>query len=210
MFALTRKGRIETTNYRTVKLPTGMELPVFLKDQAEFGRFYQDMFTTKVEQDDRRTVLLEYAWNMNWCDPCAADPLTDAELRGLGVFWLDGPFDGRRPRPQAARDVFITRLHVRYDAEHFPDDLVFQETADRTNYQGRYALRHAWEGDDDCAVAQEYRASLLERHEREAQTLASLTGWDINTIRRNMNIEDPGTVPDSGDRQPWWRRIWGR
>ena len=61
VFALTRKGRIETTNYRTVKLPTGMELPVFLKDQAEFGRFYQDMFTTKVERDDRRTVLLEYA-----------------------------------------------------------------------------------------------------------------------------------------------------
>ena len=147
---------------------------------------------------------------MNWCDPCAADPLTDAELRGLGVFWLDGPSDGRRPRPQAARDVFITRLHVRYDAEHFPDDLVFQETADRTKYQGRYVLRHAWEGDDDCAVAREYRASLLERHEREAQTLASLTGWDINTIRRNMNIEDPGAAPDSGDRQPWWRRIWGR
>ena len=210
VFALTRKGRIETTNYRTVKLPTGMELPVFLKDQAEFGRFYQDMFTTKVEGDDMRTVFLEYAWDMNWCDPCAADPITDAELRGLGVFWLDGPSDGRRPKPQGARDVFITRLHVRYDAEHFPDDLVFQETADRTNYQGRYILRHAWEGDDDCAVAREYRASLLERHEREAQTLASLTGWDINTVRRKMNIEDPGTAPDSGDRQPWWRRIWGR
>ena len=58
-------------------------------------------------------------------------------------------------------------------------------------------------------MAQEYRASLLERHEREAQTLASLTGWDINTIRRNMNIEDPGAAPDSGDTQPWWRRIWG-
>ena len=31
---LTRKGRVETTNYRTVKLPTGMELPVFVKERV--------------------------------------------------------------------------------------------------------------------------------------------------------------------------------
>jgi hypothetical protein len=37
VFALTRKGRVETTNYRTVKLPTGMDLPVFVKrDFADF------------------------------------------------------------------------------------------------------------------------------------------------------------------------------
>ena len=101
VFALTRKGRIETTNYRTMKLPTGMELPVFLKDQAEFGRFYQDMFTTKVEGDDMRTVFLEYAWDMNWCDPCAADPLTDAELRGLGVFGSTGRPTGAGPDRKA-------------------------------------------------------------------------------------------------------------
>ena len=32
VFALTRKGRVETTNYRTVRLPSDMDLPVFVKD----------------------------------------------------------------------------------------------------------------------------------------------------------------------------------
>ena len=42
------------------------------------------------------TVFLEYAWDMAWCDPCAADPLSTDQLRKLGVFWLDGR---RRSRP---------------------------------------------------------------------------------------------------------------
>ena len=32
VYALTRKGRVEATNYRTVKLPTGMDMPVYVKD----------------------------------------------------------------------------------------------------------------------------------------------------------------------------------
>ena len=207
VFALTRKGRIETTNYRTVRLPTSMELPAFLKARVEFANFYRDMFAAQVERENMRTVFLEYAWDMSWCDPCAADPLSNDELRELGVFWLGGSSNAGRSSLQRAPDVFLTRLHVRYDAEHFPDDLVFQETADRTNLQGRYVLRHAWNGEDTCAVAQQYRATLLERREQEAQTLASLTGWDITTIRRKMNIEDPGRVPE---KQPWWRQICGQ
>jgi hypothetical protein len=38
------------------------------------------------------------------------------------------------------QQVFLTRLHVRYDNAHFPEDLVFQETGDRVNFQGRYVL----------------------------------------------------------------------
>src|SRR5437867_8838279 len=41
VYTLTRKGRVETTNYRTVKLPSGMDLPLFLKDKDEFGNFYK-------------------------------------------------------------------------------------------------------------------------------------------------------------------------
>ena len=84
---------------------------------------------------------MEYAWDMNWCDPCAADPLSPTQLRELGVFWQqEGSSRGQ------ARDVFVTRLHVRYDREHYPQDLRFQETSDRTSFQGRYVLRHAWTG----------------------------------------------------------------
>ena len=139
VYALTRNGRVETTNYRTTKLPSDMELPVYLKDQGEFGKFYKAMFTRQVENESGRAVFLEYAWDMRWCDPCAADPLTSDELRGLGVFWSDGD------RGQAP-NVFLTRLHVRYDNAHFPEDLVFQEISNRSNFQGRYILRHAWTG----------------------------------------------------------------
>jgi hypothetical protein len=98
--------------------------------------------------------------------------------------------------------VFITRLHVRYNAAHFPEDLVFQETADRTNFQGRYVLRHEWKGDDSCEAAQRYRAELPQRREREAQNLATLTGWDINEIRKNMGVAAPA------EPLKWWQRLW--
>ena len=206
VFALTRSGRIETTNYRTVKLPTGSEVPTYVK--AEFGEFYKDMFNTQVKKENERAVFLEYAWDMNWCDPCAADPLSRQELRELGVYWLGGG-DGvapRRPAPQA-RDVFVTRLHVSYDAETFPEDLMFKETGDRSNYQGRYVLRHPWQGDADCSAASEYRASLPKRFEKEAQTLANLTGWDIDDIRNKMG-ESGQSFDQPAEKDPWWRRIW--
>jgi hypothetical protein len=197
VFALTRTGRIETTNYRTVKLPSDMELPEYLQQSGEFSSFYKAMFTRQVEKQDRSAVFTEYAWDMRWCDPCAADPLSSDELRRLGVFWNDGD-----PRNGAA-NVFLTRLHARYDAAHFPEDLVFQETGDRSNFQGRYVLRHAFTGTGTCNAANDYRRSLVERHTREAEQLASLTGWNITDIRKKM-----GRDPAIGPEPAWWERLW--
>ncbi len=200
VFALTRKGRVETTNYRTVRLPTGMDLPVYIKE--EFGDFYRALFSEAVRRENMRAVFLEYAWDMAWCDPCAADPLSPEELRELGVFWQkDAPADRG-----GARDVFVTRLHVRYDEDRFPEDLVFQQTADRSNFQGRYVLRHPWKGEDRCPEARSYLDELRHRREQEAKTLASLTGWDINEIRRRMGIGE--RVSGTRDDDPWWKRIW--
>ncbi len=208
-FMLTRTGRVETTNYRTVKLPTGMDIPVYVKN--DFGSFYKSMFEQQVEKENERAVFLEYAWDMNWCDPCAADPLSQDELRELGVYWVGAGSDKpgilpRRPMPQA-RDVFVTRLHISYDADHFPEDLMFKETNDRSNYQGRYVLRHAYKGDAQCDAAEEYRASLPKRFEGEAQTLANLTGWDINDIRDDMN--EAGQTFEEPKKDSWWKRLWG-
>jgi hypothetical protein len=199
VYALTRKGRVETTNYRTVKLPSDMDLPVYVKEQSEFSRFYKAMFTHQVEKEDTRALFVEYAWDMRWCDPCAADPLSTEELRQLGVFWSDGA-------DTAAPNVFLTRLHVRYDNAHFPEDLVFQETADRTNFQGRYVLRHAWTGNDTCAAADTYRRAVRERREQEAQRLASLTGWDAAQIRQKMGL-GRGPEPQANP-AAWWERLW--
>ena len=214
VYALTRTGRVETTNYRTVRLPTGMDLPPYVKE--EFGPFYRDMFQNAVARENGNAVFLEYAWDMAWCDPCAADPLSAAELRELGVFWVDeSPKPGIRPptpmprRPQPApQNVFVTRLHVRYDAEHFPDDLAFQSTGDRQNFQGRYVLRHPWDGEATCEEAQRYFDGLPKRRDDEAKTLANLTGWSIGEIRDRIGLATPEPVEPPAEPKPWWKRLW--
>jgi len=143
---------------------------------------------------------------MNWCDPCAANPLSTEGLRSLGVFWQDnqnGMQRGKEFSPQG-QNVYLTRLHVRYDAAHFPEDLMFQETSDRNNFQARYVLRHPWTGTEDCPAATAYRQQLRDRSEREAQTLASLTGWNIGEIRKAMNL---ASLP-AGEDKKWYQRWW--
>ncbi len=218
VFVLTRRGRVETTNYRTVRLPANMELPVFVKD--DFADFYRDMFARQVDREDQRAVFLEYAWDMGWCDPCAADPLSDRELSELGVFWIGRPDSpGGRPgvpmkpmarpvRPEGGkRNTFVTRLHLRYTADTFPEDLFFQQTGDRTNFQGRFVIRHPWQGSpNECPGASDYFAELRRRQDREAETLASLTGWKLAEIRDRMDLGGP---VEAADDVPWWKKLWG-
>ena len=114
--------------------------------------------------------------------------------------------------PQA-QDVFLTRLHVRYDADHFPEDLTFQETADRTNFQGRYILRHPWQGTETCREAEQYRASLPQRWDQEARTLASLTGWNIEDIRKKClamaALQTTAMVAEAVERLTMRHRLMG-
>ncbi len=219
VFALTRKGRVETTNYRTVKIPSDLEIPVYVKGHDLFGRFYRDMFSTAVARENMRAVFLEYAWDMAWCDPCAADPLSSEELRQLGVFWETGGAG-----KEAAQNVFVTRLHLRYTAETFPEDLVFQQTGDRRNFQGRYILRHPWidpwntqisprtptdsrvpgERREGCrALRASYHENLPKQREERAQNLARLTGWDITEIRQKMHL--PAPRPGAAEGGEWWK-----
>ncbi len=199
IYALTRKGRVETTNYRIVRLPSDAEVPLFVKN--DFGPFYKAMFSQQVRKQEMRTLFLEYAWDMAWCDPCSADPLSADELRQLGAFW-----SGKTDPSSGAQNVFLTRLHLRYDAAHFPEDLVFQETADRENFQGRFILRHPWTGGGTCEAARRYRRELPKRYETQAEALASLTGWDVGKIRKRMNLAASTRGASKDD--PWWKQIW--
>lgn len=203
VYALTSKGRVETTNYRTIKLPSNMDVPVYIKN--EFGEFYKALFDTQVKKENMKAVFLEYAWDMNWCDPCAADPLSPQELRKLGVFWLNDNKEMAKINTPA-QNVFVSRLHVRYNAENFPEDLVFQETADRDNFQGRYVLRHAWKGEMNCAAAKDYRKRLTDRLKKEVQTLSALTGWDINEVQKK--VEFPSQPIDEPNNNNWWEKLW--
>jgi hypothetical protein len=209
VYALTRRGRVESTNYRTIRIPSDANIPVFVK--GDFGKFYQDAFARSVDKEDRRAVFTEYVWDMGWCDPCAAQPLSREELRQLGVFWLDDPRSDslgpafRRGAPVGGPvNVLLTRLHVRYDGANFPEDLVFQETSDRTNFQARYILQHPYKGSSECSAMDDYRERLRDRRIKEAETLASLTGWSMQDIKKKMG-------PDGDDvksPRPWYRRLW--
>ena len=198
VYLMSPRGQVELTNYRTVKIPSDHQIPRFV--EAEFSDFYKSMFQTSYERENREVAFLEYAWDMTGCDPCAADPLTAEELRRAGVFWL---------RPETGTNVFITRLHVRYSRDKFPEDLAFQETRGRQFFQGRYILRHPFEGDLSCEAGRAYRESLPRRFEEEAQTLARLTGWDINDIRDRLPDADGGPAPEP-EPSPWWENLWPR
>jgi hypothetical protein len=207
VYALTRNGRVETVNYRTVKLPSDAEVPEFVKE--DFANFYRDLFRHYAATQGAVAVT-EYAWDMSWCDPCASEPLSQDELRELGVFWVNpgggGVSGGRNFVPGGPAPVFVTRLHVRYDRASFPEDLAFQVTGDRNNFQGRYIIRHEWKGDDSCPAAAQYRASLRERREKQARTLADLTGWSLDKVRGRMAVAEDWTTP--ADDITWWQRLW--
>ena len=215
VYTPTKNGKVETTNYRTQKIPSDKELPIFIKD--DFGDFYKDMYKTTADREGGHGVFMEYAWDMNWCDPCAADPLSNSELKELGVFWLDeSRFDKPntrqriRPVPQA-KNVYVTRLHVRYDAESFPEDLKFKTTGDKQNFQGRYILRHAYEGEMECPEADAYRKQVNERKDKEVKTLANLTNWETSYIRQKIKSSGKGgfftEIPDK-PKNDWWNNIW--
>ncbi|MBD2773155.1 DUF2330 domain-containing protein [Iningainema tapete] len=191
VYILSPKGQAEITNYRTVKIPSDANIPLFVKQ--EFGNFYKSMFQTAYTKEDRKVAFLEYAWDMSNCDPCSADPLTREELQQAGVFWLDDnrkepipPNGFRRPAPSS--NVFITRLHVRYTRDKFPEDLMFQQTNRRESFQGRYVLQHPFTGEANCQAGKQYKRSLPQRFEQEAQTVAKLTNWNIQEIRQKMKI----------------------
>ncbi|MCX8079987.1 MAG: DUF2330 domain-containing protein [Bacteroidia bacterium] len=194
VYAFTRSGRVECTNYRNVEIPTDKYIPEFTQDI--FGKFYADLFKKTVRREGKNNIFLEYAWDISgWnnmkCDPCSFTPPSVQMLREAGVDWIrDGRWGGYEG------EVFFTRMHVRYDREHFPQDLQFQETTDKRNFQCRYVITHPALGPFDCREGKEYEREVYKRRERELQQLASLTGWDVSPytdyIRKwqGFNIND--------------------
>ncbi len=192
VYVLSPKGQALVTNYRTVQVPSGDEIPLFV--QKEFGDFYKSMFKNSYEREGKDVAFLEYAWDMSSCDPCSAEPLSPDELRKAGVFWLT---------PSQPTNVFITRLHVRYSRDKFPEDLMFQETSNRESFQGRYVLRHPFVGSTNCQAGQDYQKSLSQRYELQAQNLAKLTGWNVDDIRKKLDVVH-------SQQTPFWRSIWSQ
>jgi hypothetical protein len=200
-YVLSSKGQVEVSNYRTVKVPTGNEIPEFVKE--DFGKFYKSTFQRAYEQENKKVAFLEYAWDVSNCDPCSTTPPTPEELRKAGVFWGSDNDTLSRSRPRPQSNTFITRLHVRYSRAQFAEDLVFQETSNRDSFQGRYVMRHPYRGTLACSAAQGYQKKVADRQQQEAQNLAKLTGWNIADITKRIQ---PLTAfrPTSNGNEPFW------
>ncbi|HTV30073.1 MAG TPA: DUF2330 domain-containing protein [Xanthobacteraceae bacterium] len=186
IYALTRRGRVEASNYRNIKVPTNVDVPLFVAN--DFPNVYKAAFDRAVARENMHGVFVEYAWNMGWCDPCAAPPITNSEMSELGASWIPGgpnnPAANLLPVPTPA-EGYVTRLHVRYDARSFPEDLNFIETSDHDNFQARYVMHHPFQG-GSCAAAKTYRDTLPVRFKQEAENLANLTGWSEKDIVARM------------------------
>lgn len=174
VYMLSKNGRVETTNYRTVTIPTNNDIPTFVQDT--FGHFYKDVFAKAHKKEQGKAVFLEYAWDISArnyvkCDPCVGTPPANQDIVNAGVNWIGND-------PNAS--VFFTRLHVRYNKNTFPQDLVFQETNNKSRFQGRYVIRHPAKGDLDCDRAKSYLKNVVNRRQKELIELNRLTGWNID------------------------------
>jgi hypothetical protein len=158
VYVLTRQGRVESSNFKTLKVPANENIPFFVKPR--FKDFYRATFDFAAQREDYKAVFTEYFWDMAGCEPCTAAPLNPEELRRAGVFWLSevGPSEATptglellqksltRGFPGAGASagppVLLTRLHMRYTARTVTDDLVLTQTKDRRHWQTRYVIRH--------------------------------------------------------------------
>ncbi len=190
VYAFTKKGRIETTNYRTVSLPTGKNIPLFVKNN--FGNFYANLFQNQWDKEGKALAMLEYAWDVSpknfvKCDPCVATAPSTQDLVQAGVWWLNRDwtnYDDVWDDDDYSDNVYFTRLHVRYNRKSFPQDLMFQVTPNKDNYQARYVITHPATGDFNCEAGKKYLKELKQRRADELDMLTYLTGkgysdWDV-------------------------------
>ncbi len=181
VYAFTKKGRVETANYRTVKMPSDMTVPVFCQDV--FGDFYKAAYKRAWKKESEKAVMLEYAWDLSStnqvkCDPCVAPALPYADLREAGVFWLNPISNSWNTQGQYSGQLFVTRLHVRYNRQNYPQDLLFTQTPNKERFQCRYVIQHPAGKDLTCDAAQGYYKGVVKRRKQELQELAKLTGWN--------------------------------
>ena len=190
VYAFTKKGRIETTNYRTVTLPTGKNIPLFVKNN--FANFYANLFQNQWSKEGKALAMLEYAWDVSpknfvKCDPCVATAPSAQDLVQAGVWWINRDwtnYDDVYGEDDYSDNVYFTRLHVRYNRKSFPQDLVFQVTPNTDNYQARYVITHPATGDFNCEAGKKYLKELKQRRADELEMLTYLTGkdysdWDV-------------------------------
>ncbi|MEZ4359688.1 MAG: DUF2330 domain-containing protein [Kofleriaceae bacterium] len=154
--------RYELANYPNVTIPTNLDVNDEVR--TRFGEFYAALFDRTLAQHPG-AVVTEYAWDAATCDPCPGPVLDGGDFATLGA---------ASARRRGA--LVLTRLHARYGKDAVPEDLVFRAAppiaggreryvspgqleerarpAPSNNFQGRYVIRHPWQGAIACATPQ--------------------------------------------------------
>ncbi len=198
VYAFTRKGRIECTNYRNVEITTGNKIPLFVKQN--FSTFYSNLFTQQWKKENRSLGFLEYAWDVSpsnyvKCDPCVGNPPTQQDIVQSGVWWLQPNWDDysnvdAEIENSGNNKVFFTRLHFRYNRQSFPQDLMFQVTPNTSSFQARYIITHPATCDLNCDAGRKYLQDLKKRRKNELKELTSLTGKNIDNWQDDIALEN--------------------
>ena len=161
VYTLGADTRYEVSNRPNVTIPTNIEVINEVRD--DFGTFYRTLFAETIEQNPGAAVT-EYSWSASSCDPCPGPTLNQEDFATFGADVLDS---------DEAMWIgwTLTRIHLRYDASTLGDDLVFSAATPimggresynngeletgaspgwTNNFQGRYIIRHRWDGAVEC------------------------------------------------------------
>ena len=171
--------RYEVANYANVTIPTNLDVEERAK--SEFATFYATLFDQTLDKNPR-SIVTEYSWDANTCDPCPGPALDGQDLATLGADVLPS---ARQGAYVYGAGFVLTRLHARYGKENLGDDLVFRaappiaggrewyqhastglatdpswkpklergaSASGYNNFQGRYAIRHPWTGPVTCSA----------------------------------------------------------
>jgi len=110
LYVLSDNGQTHISNYPQVEVET--DCMVDLSGWESLHAFVDDRFQIALSTEERPGWVLEYGWTASGCDPCADEPLADADVQALG--WQG-----------EAWDAYFSRIHMRYPPEAVDQDLVF-------------------------------------------------------------------------------------
>jgi MYXO-CTERM domain-containing protein len=171
--------RYEVANYQNATIPTNLDVKDEVR--TRFGEFYAALFDRTLQQHPGAIVTEYSwdAGTCDPCPGPTLDG-SDFLTLGADVIngqaAAPAPATGtmRRPGRRGSFGYVLTRLHARYGKEGAPNDLVFRaappivggrefragmdgqlehgaQPSGMNNFQGRYAIRHAWTGPVACA-----------------------------------------------------------